>query len=36
MTRYVESADTVLEALERAIPQFGNLEMLLRDRDEKD
>ena len=35
-TRYVESADTVLEALERAIPQFGNLEMLLRDRDEKD
>jgi len=34
-TRYVESADTVLEALERAIPQFGNLEMLLRDRDEK-
>jgi hypothetical protein len=36
MTRYVESADTVLEALERAIPQFGNLEMLLRERDEKD
>ena len=34
-TRYVESADTVLEALECAIPQFGNLEMLLRDRDEK-
>src|SRR6516225_9030460 len=34
-TRYVESADTILGALERAIPQFGNLEMLLRDRDEK-
>jgi|SRR5262245_12772972 len=35
-TRYVESADTVLEALEPAIPRFSNLEMLLRERDEKD
>jgi hypothetical protein len=35
-TRYVESAETVLEALERAIPHFGNLETSLRKRDEED
>jgi hypothetical protein len=35
-TRYVEGADTVLEALERAIPHFGNLETSLRKRDEED
>jgi hypothetical protein len=32
-TRYVESADPVVEALERAIPHFGNLETSLRKRD---
>jgi len=32
-TRYVESADPVVEALERAIPHFGNLETSLRRRD---